>query len=111
VTVKSATANGLTVSDRDQVKATVEKGSAPIMKCYSDNMGRDQFTRVGDMLFEVTVNKQGKAVEAVKRHSSLANRDLETCVGNAIKKIGFSAATTDKGTVNLRLEFYFVDAL
>lgn len=111
VTIKSATANGLTVSDRDQVKATVEKASAPIQKCYSDNMGRDQFTRVGDMLFEVTVNKQGKAVEAVKRHSSLANRDLETCVGNAIKKIAFSAATADKGTVNLRLEFYFVDAL
>ena len=111
VTVKSATANGLTVSDRDQVKAAVEKAAAPIQKCYSDNMGRDQFTRVGDMLFEVTVNKQGKAVEVVKRHSSLANRDLETCVGNAIKKIGFSAATADKGTVNLRLEFYFVDAL
>ena len=111
VTVKSATANGLTVSDRDQVKAAIEKNAAPIQKCYSDNMGRDQFTRVGDMLFEVTVNKQGKAVEAVKRHSSLANRDLETCVGNAIKKMAFSPSTGEKGSVNLRLEFYFVDAL
>jgi hypothetical protein len=111
VTVTSATANGLQNSDRDAIRATVEGSLNTLNQCYGDRMGRDQYTRVGQMVFELAVNKQGTATDAARRHSDLANRDLETCISNALKRIKFTGATADRGTVSVRLTFDFADTL
>lgn len=109
VTVRSATANGLEDSDRDNVRAIVEGEVDTLVSCYSRRMGADQFTRVGTMLWELTVDDGGRVDDATKRHSSLRNQSLESCVQDALEDLRFSGATDGSGSVSVNLEFDFVD--
>ena len=109
VTLRSATANGLTDSDRDSVRAAIEGEIDSLVGCYSRRMGADQFTRVGTMLYELTVNESGRVTSASKRHSGIRNDSLESCVEGALEDIGFSGASEGTGSVSVSLEFDFVD--
>lgn len=109
VTVRSATANGLENSDRDAVGAIVEQSRPSIVSCYANRMGADQFTRVGTMLWELTVNDSGRVSNVTKRHSGLRNGSLESCVQGVLESMRFSPATGGDGSVSLSLEFDFVD--
>ena len=109
VTVRAATANGLGNSDRDAIRATVEGGIDDFVSCYSRRMGADQFTRVGSMLYELTVDDDGDVTSASKRHSGIRNDSLESCVEDAFEDLEFSPATDGTGSVSVTLDFDFVD--
>lgn len=109
VTVRSATANGLEDSDRDAVRASIEGGLDPFVSCYSRRMGADQFTRVGTMLYELTVDDDGDVTSASKRHSGIRNDSLESCIEDAMEDLEFSPATDGTGSVSVTLDFDFVD--
>ncbi|MFT6400526.1 MAG: hypothetical protein ACJAYU_005304 [Bradymonadia bacterium] len=111
VTVRSATANGLEDSDRDVVRASIEEEIAPFVSCYSRRMGADQFTRVGSMLYELTVDDDGDVTSASKRHSGIRNDRLESCIEGALEDLEFSPATDGTGSVSVTLDFDFVDTL
>ena len=109
VEIRSATANGLEESDRDVVRAQVEAGISNVTECYQESMGDDPFTRVGTMLWHLTVNGSGRVTDSVRRHSDLRNTDLSSCVENALEDIEFSDATSSSGTVDITLRFNFID--
>lgn len=109
VTVRSATANGLEESDRDAVKAIVEEELDALTSCYSRRMGSDQFTRVGTMLWELSVSSSGSVSDAQKRHSGVRNESLESCVADVLEDLRFSSPSEDSGSVSVTLEFDFVD--
>lgn len=109
VTVRSATANGLEDSDREVVGEAVNAGVEDFTSCYANRMGSDQFTRVGTMLYELTVSDSGRVTNAAKRHSGLRNSSLEGCIEDALEDLRFSEATNGTGTVSLTLGFDFVD--
>ena len=109
VTVRSATANGLDDSERDAVRAAVENGIGGFVSCYARRMGADQFTRVGSMLYELSVDEDGNVTSASKRHSGIRNDSLESCVEDAFEDLEFSPATDGSGSVSVTLDFDFVD--
>ncbi len=109
VSIRSATANGLENSDRDAIRAVVDGSMDRLTSCYSNRMGADQFTRVGEMLWELTVGSSGSVSDTNKRHSSLRNSELDSCVGGVLEDLRFSPATDGSGIVNVTLEFDFVD--
>ena len=109
VTVRSATANGLENSDRDAVRGVVEASISDFVSCYSRRMGADQFTRVGTMLYELSVDDDGDVTSASKRHSGIRNDSLESCVEDAFEDLEFSPATDGSGSVSVTLDFDFVD--
>lgn len=109
VTIRSATANNIENADRDAVRAIVEGGLSDLVGCYSSRMGADQFTRVGQMLYELQIGSSGSVEESNRRHSSLQNRDLESCIASELESLRFSPATGDGAVVNVTLDFDFVD--
>ncbi len=109
VSLRSATANGLENSDRDAIAEVVNGGIESFRSCYSRRMGADQFTRVGTMLYELTVSDSGRVTDASKRHSGLRNDSLESCVADALEDLRFSGATDGTGSVSVTLEFDFID--
>lgn len=109
VSVRAATANGLENSDGAAVRAVVDSALDDIRSCYSDRMGADQFTRVGQMLWELTVDDEGSVSDTNKRHSSLRNTALDSCVEGVLEGITFSPASDSEGLVNVTLDFTFVD--
>jgi hypothetical protein len=109
VTVRSATANGLVDSERDTIRAVVDGGLDALATCYSGRMGRDTFTRVGQMVYELTVDGRGRVTQSAKRHSGLRNSDLERCVEQAFGRLSFPNASSGTGTVGITLDFDFVD--
>jgi len=109
VTMRSASANGLENSDREAIAEIVEGDLPALRQCYASRMGNDQFTRVGQMLFELTVDGSGRVTNAERRHSSLRNRDVENCVSGRLNALRFSSATDGTGLVNVTLDFDFVD--
>lgn len=111
VNLRSATANGLENSDREAVGAVVSEGLSEIQTCYAQRMGSDQFTRVGTMLWELSVDDGGRVSSASKRHSSLRNGPLESCVQGALEDLRFSPAESGSGSVSVALEFDFVDRI
>ena len=109
VEIRSATANGLENSDRDVVRGQVDAGLSDVVGCYADSMGDNPYTRVGTMLWELTVDSGGEVSETSRRHSDLRNADLEGCVSDALEGMEFSGATDGAGTVSITLRFDFVD--
>jgi hypothetical protein len=109
VTVRSATAIGLENSERDAVRAVIEGGIGAFVSCYSRRMGADQFTRVGSMLYELTIDDGGDVNSASKRHSGIRSDSLESCVEDAFEGLEFSPATDGSGSVSVTLDFDFVD--
>ncbi len=109
VTIRSATAAGLTDGERETTMAAVEAGLGDIRGCYANRMGQDQFTRVGVMIWELTVDDGGDVDDMTRRHSSLQNRSLEDCIGDALEDLSFSPAADGSGVVSVTLDFDFVD--
>jgi hypothetical protein len=109
VTVRSATANGLENSDRDAVRAVVDAGVADMLDCYSSSMGSDQFTRVGNVLYELEVSSSGSVSDSTRRHSDLNSDALESCLVDVFESMSFSPATDGAGVVSINVAFDFVD--
>lgn len=109
VTIASAHANGLEESDDSAVQAVVEGGMTAIRRCYTRRMGNDQFVRVGNMMFELTIDGRGRVSNAQKIHSSIRNDELESCVSGALDDLRFSSPSNGSGSVSVRLAFDFVD--
>ncbi len=109
VTVESANANGLAEADEAAVRGVVEGGLSALQRCYDTRMGRDQFVRVGAMLYELSVDGRGRVSGVSKIHSSVRNAELESCIEGALEDLRFSAASGDNATVTVRLGFDFVD--
>lgn len=109
VSIRSATANGLENSDRDAIRATIEGAGATLTGCYSRQMSSDRYTRTGEMIVELTVDDSGSVSDSTKRHSSLRNTALETCIMDALEDISFSPATDGTGIVNVTVDFDFAD--
>lgn len=107
--VRSATAVNLEDTERDNIRAVVEGNLDGIRQCYAERMGRDQFTRVGQVLYELTVDSRGRVSETTRRHSSLNNRDLESCLDRQFRNLTFSPAAGGTGLVSVTLGFDFVD--
>jgi hypothetical protein len=109
VRVRSATAIGLQESDRDVIRGLMEAGVDTLQRCYADTMGTDQYTRTGEMLFQLTIGTNGRVTNTRRLHSSLRSTALETCIGNALGRMTFSPATDGSGQVNTTLDFDFRD--
>lgn len=109
VELGSATANGLENSDREAVSAVVGGAMDDLRQCYSSRMGADQFTRVGRMLYQLSVDGSGRVSDSRKLHSDLASDALEGCVVDELEGLRFSPATGGTGTVSVTLQFDFVD--
>ena len=109
VELRSATANGLENSDREAVAGVIEGEMDRLTRCYSDRMGSDQFTRVGTMLYELSVSDSGRVSNSQKRHSGLRNSSIESCVEGVLEGLTFSPASGGAGVVNVTLNFDFVD--
>ncbi|MFT4703794.1 MAG: hypothetical protein ACI81R_001486 [Bradymonadia bacterium] len=110
VELRNATANGLEASDRESVRAVVDAQMPTINGCYASRMGADQFTRVGTMLFELSIDSDGDVADATQRHSDLRNDSLERCVRGALEDLQYSPATNGNGISSVSLNFTFVDA-
>lgn len=110
VSVRSATANGLSDNERDTIRAAVESGEGAIRTCYASRMGSDPFTRVGTMVYELSVDGRGRVTNSAKRHSGLRNTDVERCVEQAFGRMTFPGAEGSSGTVSVTLEFDFIDS-
>ncbi len=109
VEVRSATANGLEQSDRETIGALVGGEVGSFVSCYDRAMGSDQFTRVGQMLWELTISDSGRVTSATKRHSNVRSISLESCVEDVLEDIRFSPATDGTGSASITLDFQFVD--
>ena len=109
VTIESVTANGLEDSSAETARAAVEAGLSGVQRCYDRQMGSDPFIRVGSMFYELGVDGQGRISRAQRIHSSVANRDLESCIEEGLQNMRFSSAAQGSGTVSVRLGFDFVD--
>lgn len=109
VAIRSATAANIENSDRDAVRAIVDGALEDLRGCYGRRMGADQFTRVGQMLWELSVDDDGGIDGSTRRHSSLQNRELESCVEGVLEGLTFSPSTGDGAVVNVTLDFDFVD--
>ena len=109
VELGSATANGLENSDREAVSGVVTAAMDDLRQCYASRMGADQFTRVGRMLYQLSVDGSGRVSDSRKLHSDLASDALERCVVDELEDLRFSPATEGSGTVSVTLQFDFVD--
>lgn len=109
VELNSATANGLENSDRDAIGEIVGGAMDDVRGCYASRMGADQFTRVGRMLYQLTVDGNGRVSGSRKLHSDLGNEALEGCVEDELEALRFSPATAGSGMVSVTMSFDFVD--
>ncbi|MCA9564828.1 MAG: AgmX/PglI C-terminal domain-containing protein [Myxococcales bacterium] len=109
VQIQSANANGLADSSEEATREALGGQMSTIERCYRNRMGDDQFVRVGDMLYELSVGSSGRVDNVRRIHSSVANEPLEECVQGALEDVRFSAAEGGSGSVTVRLSFDFVD--
>lgn len=109
VSINSASSNGLEDSSSETTRAAVEDGLGAVERCYTREMGSDQFIRVGSIFYELQVNDSGHVSSSQRIHSSVNNEDLDSCVEGALEDLRFSPATASSGTVSVRLSFDFVD--
>ncbi|MEL6179247.1 MAG: AgmX/PglI C-terminal domain-containing protein [Myxococcota bacterium] len=109
VEISGVNANNLEDSSRDAAKAVVEKGANKLASCYTSNVRRDPFTRVGRLIWNLSVTDKGAVKKAEKLHSDLNDKKVEGCVANALKKLKFSKAAGPGASVTVTLQMGFVD--
>ncbi len=107
--VDSISSNGLSDNEEQSLRAAVEDAMDDVQSCYERSMGTDQFTRVGRMMWELRIGSGGRVSNTQKIHSSIRNRDLESCVEDALEDARFASPTDDSGSVTATIGFDFVD--
>ena len=109
VEIDGVNANALEDSSPEAVRAVVDKSVGKLASCYSSNVRRDPFTRVGRMIWNLTITDKGAVKKAEKLHSELNDAKVEKCVAGALKRLKFSKATGPGASVTLTLQMGFVD--
>lgn len=109
VRVEAINANGLTDSSEAAARSAVEKRIAKLNACYDSNVRRDPYTRVGRMIWALSVSKKGTVSKVERLHSALDDKRVESCISRALKGFKFPTANTADASVTVTLTMGFVD--
>ncbi len=109
VQVSRINANNLEDDAPATNKAAVEKGLGKLSACYDGNVRKNPFTRVGNAVFALDVDKSGKVSKVERLHNALDDKAVEGCLTKALKSLAFPKALGPGAVVTITLEFGFVD--
>ncbi len=109
VQITRVDANGLADNSEATNRAAIEKGNKKLAQCYAGNVRKNPFTRVGNTIWGLSVDKKGKVKKVERLHSELADKTVEGCLSKALKGLSFPAATDPGAMLTITLQFGFVD--
>lgn len=109
VELRTVTAVGLEDSSRETTRALYDAQQSAFDGCYAASFGSNQFTRVGTMLFELSIDEDGDVSRVNMRHSDLGSSSLESCIEGILEDMTFSAGTEDSANSSVQLSFSFTD--
>lgn len=109
IRVRTATGNRLVDSSRETIGGIINGALDEITACYTRQMSQNQYTRAGELIFQLTINSEGRVSQARRQHSTLRSSDLESCVEGVLRAQTFPEASEGDGLVMTAFEFDFVD--
>lgn len=109
VRVRTATGNRLVDATRETIGGIIGEALPDITRCYADRMGQNQYTRTGELIFQLTIDGQGRVSQARRQHTTLRNAELESCIEQVLRRQSFPEASEGEGIVMTAFEFDFVD--
>ena len=105
VEIVSVYGNNIENSDETALLEVIHSGQQTLDNCYKSKLKGDQFTRVGEALFNLYINDKGKVAKIEKIHSTLSDKKVEKCATKYFKKLTFSPAVGGEGSITLNLKF------
>lgn len=102
-------ANALADTSEATIRKVVDGATKKLAGCYSANVKRDPYTKVGRTMWRLVVNDKGAVTKAERFHSDLNDKKVESCLSGALKRMKFPKATGPGASVTLTLMMGFVD--
>lgn len=107
--LRSVYTNGF--ADDDAAKASIDAMQDTLAKCYQGQLKKTQFAGSGQLVVMVTVDDQGKVKSVSKTHSEMADKKVDKCAMDKLKKAKPPAAAAgSEATINIQLYFTFRDS-
>ena len=105
--IKNVYANGF--KNTSKVTKAVKSLKDRFAECYEDRVRADSLAGVGQLLFQMYIDKDGSIKRINTLHSDLGGDTIESCAKNALRKGNYPGSKTGQGSINLDLQFSFRD--
>ncbi len=105
--LNGVSANGL--ESDDLARATVQDQTAKLAGCYTSNVKKDPYARVGRVIFNLLVDEKGKVSKAERLHSDLNDKGVEGCIQKTLSGVTYPKATQPGASVTVTLRMGFFD--
>ncbi len=99
-----------------QAQKTVKDAKAELAECYERRVRGTLVVGIGQVIWKVYVDGDGKVSGTEKMHSSLNDDQIEKCALDVLEGLDYPAAKSSKdkegeakGTLNITLKFTFAD--